>query len=202
MLVLIDESGCSGFKFGRGSSSHFVVGMVIFNDFAEAEKTSAAIEEAKRTLRVKPEFRFSNCSDKVRDGFFRSVVPHNFRVRAIVIDKARIHSNYLRSTPDSFYNFFVQLLMKHDSGTLNGASVKIDGSGDREFKRALQVYLRQQIGPGKITKFRFADSKQDNLIQLADMVTGAIARSYTNKANARHWRQMIAGKIDDVWEFK
>lgn len=71
MLVLVDESGCSGFKLGKGSSPFFVVGMVIFDDHGEAERTSTAIQEARARLRVKPEFKFSKSSDVVRDGFFR-----------------------------------------------------------------------------------------------------------------------------------
>ncbi len=204
MLVLIDESGCAGFKLGKGSSPYFIAGMVIFEKFDEAERASVAITDARTTLRVKPEFKFSKCSSTVKDGFFHAVSPFDFRVRALVIDKARIYSSYLRTTPDSFYNFFVQMLMRHDSGLLKGANVKIDGSGDREFKRALESYLRQQMGGGKIAKLKFADSRRDNLIQLADMVTGAIARSYNTagRTDAHRWRTMIAKKIDDVWEFK
>ncbi len=202
MLVLIDESGCAGFKLGKGSTPYFVVGMVVFHDYGEAERTSRTIEGARAALRVKPEFKFSKCSDRARDGFFHAVAPHVFQVRALVIDKARIYSSHLRADHDDFYSYFVQMLMRHDDGALVGASIKIDGSGDREFKRALTAYLRQEIGPGKIAKLRFVDSRQDNLIQLADMVTGAIARSYSGRANADRWRKMIATKIANVWNFK
>ena len=50
MLVLIDESGDPGFKLVRGSSSHFVIAMVVFDDFAEAERTSAAIGTLRQQL--------------------------------------------------------------------------------------------------------------------------------------------------------
>lgn len=202
MLVLIDESGCAGFKLGKGSTPRFVVGMVIFHDHEEAERASRAIADARVTLRVKPEFKFSKCSDWARDGFFRTVDAYAFQVRALVIDKAKIYSPHLRLSPDSFYSYFVQLLISRAGGTLMDASVKIDGSGDREFKRALSVYLRREVGPGKITKLRFTDSRQDNLIQLADMATGAIARSYSGRADANRWRSMLAPKIANVWEFQ
>jgi len=46
---------------------------------------------------------------------------------------------------------------------------------------------------------------RDNLIQLADMAAGAIARSYRleSRHNPRRWRQMLADadKIEDVWNF-
>lgn len=202
MLVLIDESGCAGFKIGKGSTPRFVIGMVIIHDYGEAERLSRTIADAKTALRVKPEFKFSKCSDWARDGFFEAVSAHAFQVRALVIDKEKIYSSNLRLNPDKFYSYFVKLLISRAGVTLMGANIKIDGSGDREFKRTLSVYLRREVGPGKITKLRFSDSRQDNLIQLADMVTGAIARSYSERADANRWRSMLAQKIANIWEFQ
>ena len=204
MLVLIDESGDAGFKIAKGSTPYFVVAMVIFRDFKDAEAAGKTIEAAKTSLRIKPEFKFSKCSTQVRDGFFASVSHLRFTVRALVVEKDRIYSDHLRDNKEKFYNFFVQLLLKHDGGSLQGAKVKIDGSGDREFKRELERYLRKQMEHGKLASVRFAESHRDNLIQLADMVSGAIARSYRHddRKDADRWRKMLAGKIEDVWEFR
>ena len=57
MLILIDESGDAGFKVAKGSTSHFVVAMVIFRDLKQAELASAAIGAARERLRAKPELR-------------------------------------------------------------------------------------------------------------------------------------------------
>ncbi len=48
MLVLIDESGCPGFKLARASDPVFVIAMVIFDDFEEAESASAKNGVRKR----------------------------------------------------------------------------------------------------------------------------------------------------------
>jgi len=88
---------------------------------------------------------------------------------------------------------------------LQNASIKIDGSGDKEFKKALTSYLRKYVGENKIKKFKFIDSKQDNLIQLADMVVGAIARSYSEtRKDASRWLYVLKrkGKIKNIWDFK
>lgn len=204
MLVLIDESGDAGFKIAKGSTSHFVVAMVIFRDFGAAERASKAIGEAREKLRVKPEFKFNKSSHPVRDAFFEAVRPFEFTVRAVVVHKAKIYSDNLRENKDRFYNYFVQLLLKHDNDALQNARVKIDGSGDREFKQELERYLKQQVQTGKIISVKFAESHRDNLIQLADMAAGAIARSYRedDRKHADRWRKMLGGKIEDVWDFK
>lgn len=204
MLVFIDESGDAGFKLTRGSTAFFVVAMVIFDDFKEAERASAIIEEARTALRIKPEFKFNKCSVQVKDGFFAAVSPCKFAVRAIVIDKAKIYSDNLRENKELFYNFFVKSLLQHDGNSLAGARVKIDGSGDREFKRELAAYLKRESGAGKIVDVKFAESHRNNLIQLADMVAGAIARSYREDDRNEHdrWRKMLNSKVRNIWNFR
>ena len=204
MLILIDESGDAGFKVAKGSTSHFVVAMVIFQDMGQAELASEAIGQARDRLRVKPEFKFNKCANSVRDNFFDVVRPFQFVVRALVVDKARIYSDGLRDDKGRFYNYFVKSLLKHDNGTLQGARVKIDGSGDREFKQELGRYLRSELAAGKLASVKFAESHRDNLIQLADMSAGAIFRSYRqdDRKDADRWRNMLASKIEDVWEFR
>ena len=204
MLVLIDESGDAGFKITRGSTPYFVVAMVIFREFNEAERTSSIIAETRERLRIKPEFKFNKCHPNVRDGFFEAVSTCNFSVRAVVVEKARIYSDNLREDKERFYSFFVKSLLKYDNDVLQGARIKIDGSGDREFKQELERYLRRQCQEGKIASVKFSESHRDNLIQLADMAAGAIARSYRqdDRKDADRWRKMLGRKIEDVWDFK
>ena len=206
MLILIDESGDPGFKISKGSSPTFVVAMVIFHDFKEAEKTSLAISQVRDVLRVKPEFKFNKFRNGAKDGFFEAIKSFQFSVRALVVIKDQIYSTKLRTQTDRFYNYFVQSLLKYDNDVLKDARIKIDGSGARGFKRELQAYLRRQLGAGKIKSIKFADSRRDNLIQLADMATGAIARSYNQDArgHADKWLKILRdnGKIEDIWEFK
>ncbi len=205
MLVLIDESGCPGFKLTKGSTPFFVVGMVIFKDFSQAEAASKAITDLRQTLSVNPEFKFSKTHPTVKDKFFDELCQYDFEVRALVVDKSNIYSQKLRNDTDSFYNYFVKMLMQYDDDALQNASIKIDGSGDKEFKKALTAYLRQRIGEYKIKKFKFTDSRKDNLIQLADMVVGAVARSYSDtRKDANRWLDVLKrrDKIKSIWDFK
>lgn len=206
MLVLIDESGDPGFKLVRGSSSHFVVAMVIFDDFGEAEQTSAAIADLRERLRLKTEFKFAKSHSHVKDAFFECVCAHRFKVRALVVDKSVIYSDNLRNHKDLFYNHFIKLLLAHDNGALNDARVKIDGSGDRRFRNELNSYLRRELAKNKVRSVKFAESHRDNLIQLADMVAGAILRSYRtdDRKDALRWRQQLvrSGRVGDIWEFR
>lgn len=207
MLVLIDESGCPGFKLSKGSTPYFIVGMIIFQDLMQAEATSKKISELRQLLKINPEFKFSKTRKEIKDKFFDSICQFNFEVKALVVDKSKIYSSKLRNSTDAFYNYFLKSLMEHDNNILQNASIKIDGSGDKEFKKAFTAYLRRSIGQNKIKKFKFINSQKDNLIQLADMIVGAIARSYSEKRmDGSRWLNILKrnGKIKntDIWDFK
>ncbi len=177
--------------------------MVVFRDPAESVRALKAIDEVAKKHGVKPEFKFSKSRPEVRDAFFEAVQSFDFCVRAIVVRKEVIQSGHLRSNKEAFYSFFVKSMLKFDNGLLKGASVVIDGSGERIFKQELAAYLRRHTEKGAIKKVRFSDSRNDRLVQMADMCTGAIARSFRdNRGDARRWHQMLGKKIEDIWDFK
>lgn len=203
MLVFIDESGDPGFKVAKGSSLLFAAAMVIFESPTAAEETSKTIATLQSSLGIKPEFKFSNCSATVRDEFFCAVASQPFVVRAIVVPKGVVYSSHLRSNKDQFYRYFVKSMVKNDGGWLQNAKVIIDGSGDRIFRQDLKTYLRRETPRGCIRDVRFKNSRNDPLVQLADMCVGAIARSYRmNRKEAARWRTMLGKRLDNVWEFK
>ncbi len=201
MLVFIDESGCPGFKFTRGSDPVFGLGMVIFASGDDALSTEQSLGALRRDLRHKTEFKFSKSSDRLRDAFFTGVSACPFTVRALIVRKELLHSQQLRTQVDNFYNYFVKMLMAHDDGVLAGARVRIDGSGDRKFQRALGTYLRRELG-ARIKDVKMSDSARDPLMQLADMCVGAITRAEREKNSAGvRWKNMLGSRIGDVWHF-
>lgn len=154
-------------------------------------------------MNIYPEFKFSDSREAVRDEFFRRVVKQPFEVRAIVVHKPSVYSAHLRDRKERFYNYFVKNLVKYNADAMIAADVRIDGSGDRVFKRELNVYLRRESPAGCVSSVRFIDSRRDRLIQLADMCVGAIARSYRiDRVNSERWRQMLRPRIGNVWEFQ
>ncbi len=201
MLVFIDESGDPGFK--EGSSPVFVAVMVIFKTSNDAKIVETNILSSKARLKNPKEFKFSKCSDEVRDLFFDCVCQHSFIVRAIVVRKDVIHSPRLRANKDTFYEYFVKNMMKNDSGILKNARIIIDGSGDKAFRQNLNSALRRHTSDGAVKDVRFKDSKSDVMVQLADMCVGAIARYYRNdRSDCDRWRERLKRHVDDIWDFR
>jgi hypothetical protein len=174
--------------------------MVIFASGEDASTTTKSIMDLRRQLKHKTEFKFSKSSAQLRDKFFACVALCPFTVRALIVRKEALHSPHLRSESDSFYSYFVKMLMAHDQGTLDAARVRIDGSGGRDFQRALNSYLRRELGT-RIKDVKMSDSARDPLMQLADMCIGAITRAERDRDDRERWKDMLKPRIADIWHF-
>jgi len=202
VLVFIDESGDPGFRERDGSSPVFVVAMVIFETTEDAQRTQDAVRAFKERHGLRGELKFNKTRNDLRDEFFRYIVNHPFIVRAIVVNKKVIYSPRLRSDKEIFYSYFVRSLMTYDADTLRNAKVIIDALGDRTFRRELAKYLKKYL-PYKVRQIGFSKSHADELLQLADMCAGAIARAHRNdRANNRRWLGMLRPRVADVWPFR
>jgi hypothetical protein len=133
--------------------------------------------------------------------FCEAVCTCNFIIRAIVVDKARIHDGtMLRKSPEYFYNFVAKMLLQHSFGAIVNALVKIDGRMNVE----LRTYLHRELNKERkvIRKTKFVHSHTSELIQLADMVSGSISWSYrTDIKDSESLRRILDLCIDDIWEF-
>ncbi|MDP6426285.1 MAG: DUF3800 domain-containing protein [Dehalococcoidia bacterium] len=208
MIVFVDDSGDPGFKVGKGSSAVFVVALVIFDDPLDAEETALKIKKLRRTMKLKDEheFRFNKCRQYFRCKFLSSVSDSKFRIRAIVMRKNKIYSPQLRTAKESFYRYTIKTVLKYSAGKISNAKIKLDGRGDRRFKKAFSIYLRRELnlsGDRVFKDLKFVDSKKNVLIQLADMVAVAIHRSYySDKSDRNLYRNLILGRIENEWKFR
>lgn len=207
MLIFIDESGDTGFKVQKGSSVHFVISLVIFDDDLDAEETAVKIKRFKKSLNKseKFEFKFNKCNKDLRTKFLNEVKNCNFRIRSIVLNKDVLYSKNLRERKELFYNFALKNVIEYNSGTIKNAKIRLDGRGERIFRQQLSLYLRKYLNSKTKTvmkNLRFRDSKDDVLIQLADMVAGSLRRYYDqiNSDWSVYWK-IIKLKSEDVWEF-
>jgi len=208
MLVFIDDSGDPGFKLDRGSTAYFVIAMVIFDDELEAEKTAVAIKELKRKIGFSDntEFRFFKTRKDIRVKFLEAVKPFNFKVRCLVVDKSIIRSQELRNNKDSFYAYFIKEVLQYSSGSVINAKIRIDGSGDRIFRKNFFTYLRRELNNQEksiMKNCKMVDSKSNVLIQIADMIAGSINRSCNpDKKDKNVYKKIIQKHIEDEWPFR
>ena len=195
MLGFLDESGDSGLKPAQGSSRYFVVALVTFDDNDEAEAADQRITLLRRELGFHPsyEFKFNKCRGDVREAFLRAVAPYSFFHFGVVINKARLYGEGFKYK-EPFFKYVSSLVFQNAKPFLDNTTVVIDGTGSRDFRKSLQQYLKKRINePGQrsIAKVKVQDSANNNLLQLADMIAGALHRSFGSKRDARLYRSIV-----------
>lgn len=203
MFVYLDESGDTGFRFDHGSSRYFVLTLLLVDDPIPLQ---AAVDDLRERLGFAPrnEFKFYRSSEEVRWAFLRMLRRQSFTARLLVIDKTLMIEPHMRKR-ETFYNFLVQMILKHDNGTIVDATLVLDESvKGKQSKQELTTYLRRALnadrGQRKITAVRYHKSHTDNLIQAADMLSGAAYARY-HKGDSTYF-DAIRSKITDLWEWR
>ncbi|HEU5080472.1 MAG TPA: DUF3800 domain-containing protein [Opitutaceae bacterium] len=196
-LVFIDESGDVGLKIESGSSPYFVVTLVVFQNEASARSADNTIANLRTRMGVSEnfEFHFSKISNKHRLSFFKEVNGIEFSYYSIVINKRGLTGPGF-SVKESFYKYACKLVLTNAAAALRESTVVLDGCGSREFKRELCGYLRRAVNnPAAefvaIKKLKLQESHRNNLIQLADMVCGAVGRSFSDRPDKDEYRKWL-----------
>jgi hypothetical protein len=204
MLAFVDESGDAGLKFGQGSSDCFTVAVVIFEDREQALACNGAINRLRTELGFdsRQEFKFNKCSRPVRERFLSVVAAFRFRYHAVVLNKVKLADPVARQR-ESLYYYPIRLVFENAKTQLDGATVFFDTTGSREFVKQLGTYLKKRMtdadGRCRIKKVKAERSHSNNLIQLADMVCGAVSRSFKpDKADHRVYREIVKGREELV----
>ena len=198
MLAFVDESGDPGMKLGKGSSDYLIITMVVFDTPEAAAEVEAKMREVRQQFGWKKahEFHFNKMSERYRKEFLEAVAAMDFRYYSMVMDKANLEHEGFKN-PASLYKCTCNYLFSNGRKHLRDAIVVVDGSGSKQFKKEFTAYLRKRAnehveGEVKlIKKVKVQDSDKNDLIQLADMCCGAVARSFTDKRDARDYRKII-----------
>lgn len=90
------------------------------------------------------------------------------------------------------------------STTIKRTKLRFDRRAEKTLRDELRIYLSQQLDNRNNNVFsdlKFVDSKQNTLIQLADMVVGEIASSCSGKTKEYLKVLKASNKIEDIRKF-
>ena len=142
------------------------------------------------------EFHFNSCSRDIRERFLAETAKFEYLYTSFVFSKAKLYGEGFHYK-NSFYKYAVNLLFQNLKPYLKNATVIFDRCGNRDFQQELKKYLGRRVNEkGReqfVKKIKTNNSDTNNLLQLADMVCGAVAR-YLRKAKQDHlaYRKIIS----------
>ena len=203
MWVFLDDSGDCGMKFDRGSSSHVVMAACVFRTRGAVEHALECVEAGRlnrapdgQVYRLGREFKYSSSKDVHKTAFFAAIKGADFAVRVIIIDKRNLWSRRLQENANHLKAEAIYQLLTHTGGTVTGAKLVIDGQDTRAFGVSDRQHFLTRVNaasPNTLQEVEFTDSKRSGLIQLADMVAGAVRRRAddpTDKRAEEHFQSM------------
>ena len=198
--ITIDASGDAGLQ--DSDTDQLVVAAIITDDEDRAILLREAIDLFRRSLGWADlnEFKFSKTEKGILLELINVIKDYDFSAYVVVLDKTK---NNIESIPKGkvpIYNQVIKELLLRVSK--DNQLVTIDGKTGKRYDKQVRVFLRQCLRENGIinSRIRFVDSREDSLVQLADIVAGAIARTYKNKPDARKYAKLLQGKITSIDE--
>jgi len=158
----------------------------------------------RRTLNVSPnfEFKYHKTTIAQKERFFKEILEIPFRVRTAVLDKSTIGFMFDALSPQQLtIELLVSLTMRASELDISNDVLIIDGATP-SFSRSLRVQFSERCKrEERVRPFKNiigADSKNEDGLQLADMIAGAV-RLQAMETSIDHF-QMISPRIVDYWK--
>ena len=93
-----------------------------------------------------------------------------------------------------YYNVILQTIRA--SGSLDKVNIYIDGEAGRKYSQKVKTYIRQNLPKNAVNKVTFKDSNTDSLIQLADMIVGALLHTTEERGDSDVFYSIIKKHVE------
>jgi hypothetical protein len=181
-LALMDESGDAGMKINKGSSALFTIGLVLFQEDSHAEGCRASIQALRPELGMKlhgkaAEFHFASTTPEHREVFLSKVAGFSFQFFTATITKARL-SGRTWHKKEYMYQRAGTLALDQALKDMLEAKLVFDATSSKKFDWDFLRFLKKHAGFYErvpvIKETQRLDSYKDDLLQLIDLICGAV----------------------------
>ncbi len=204
-IAFIDEFGTNSFEFDKQDiTTHFIITCILINK-ENINETQSGLEKIRYSFFQTGEIKSSNVGsdDKRRLRILSEIVKLNFQILALVVDKGELEGEGFGYKP-SFYKFLNNLVFTDLYKVFAQMDVVMDDHGGEKFMTGFIRYIRKNHPPdlfSSLNAIEFQNSKENVLIQLADFISGTLARVYDEKKKspfANNFMQVIRRKIGTI----
>ena len=177
-----DESGDASFNFTKGASRYFVVTVIATPAPDDLRKLLEKLRQDSGLPEIY-EFGYHRLSsEQLRKRVFSALADAKFEVWAILVDKAQLSEAFKAMSGLDFYLYFVSELIRHiPDQKREGGTLILDEFGypDQTKDELRRIMKARNISHG-FRRISIRRSKSESLIQIADLIAGAIWRRDTH----------------------
>jgi len=180
MYLFLDWAGDPGTRFGEGSSEQLIFVVVLCVEYGDLKQS---LSELRRALNLPQdyEFHYVETPRRVREAFFRMLAGVPFAAQALLVHKRQLAQSLARTRGrDVLGRFIAELMVRVPSDSMEGAILLVDGDKVAgALTRVIRVSISRETKAKRIKrglkKVKGRPSHQEDGLQVADMLAGAIA---------------------------
>ena len=194
-----DESGDAGLGGQSSSSSHFVIAMIQLPERASL----SSLVTLRQELNLSPsfEFKYHKTTNFQKERFFSEIEGIPFRARIAILNKGATGRLFEKHSPTELViELIIDLALRASELDISNDILIMDGATP-SFKKDLRVRFSEKCKQsGRVRPFKNiigADSKNEDGLQLADMIAGAV-RVHASGNSSKHFH-IISPFIVDLW---
>jgi hypothetical protein len=180
----IDEYGDKSIEHQKSGVSVYFIVTAIIVDRDKVEALNAKIQEIRASFTQAPEIKssakiFQDINKRIE--FLEKVSDLDFKIYSVIVDKRKIFEDSGLRFRESFFKYINNLLDTDLYRYFPYLELVSDEHGSDKFMNGFITYVKGKHFQTEIFRkpqFRFGDSKAEPLIQLADFISGTLARCY------------------------
>ena len=184
IIAYIDESGAYGFNFTKGgNSSCFIICAVLVKE-SDKELLDRSLDDVRKKYFGNGEIKSNHIKSdhRRRIKILYEIINLPFTCATLVVDKKAVFdSSGITKSKKTFYKFINGLLYNELRGPFSHLSIKADESGNNEYCSEFIKYVqskKKQISLFDEEIFTLVNSKNENGVQLADLIAGTLSYIY------------------------
>lgn len=197
-----DEAGDVSFNFAKGASRYFITTLIATQSPEAMRQLLAALRKDSR-LPENYEFKFHRMtSEAIRERVFTALAKTDFEAWSILADKTSLPMTFRAMNGLEFYLYFVtELISAIPAEKMQNATLILDEFGTTpNMRNELRRIMEARGIPRQFKRIVIRESKSESLIQVADLVAGAILRRDTKHDSGTY--DLIARKMNNLMIYR
>ena len=208
MHAFIDESGNTNLDTSSdGSSAYFIISAIIVDNNSLSNALASAESIRKNNFQngvIKSSLVGNNHKRRTKIIAQLNTVP--FKLYALIVDKAEIKRDSGLTYKRSFLKFLNGKVYNTLFSGIHDLYIEADKHGSKEFMESFEKYISNNHKPDLFSNsdFKFVDDKDSVLVQVADFISGTLAKIYENKYDDNlynNFKNLIQDKLIEINEW-